>query len=606
MNDNTMLGENAFELLLEISDLYEKKNVEGTDSSGKDTAINAAYLTKNLANSSIFEGYNLDEDDIKIIALILGNYLEGKKDIEAVEVIKRIWKDKKVVKAELKRLLRMNKSGILDVVSGPTIYNGNEVTLLRSSLTLSDTILGRIFGTESKAQENKEFEPYKDNLEYLADQFERVRILRKRPDTRIGIDMEATASRRADNKSLERIENRIAQRLKKTGRSFPMEVLKKEKGLSQEEELVILALLHQEIEGNNNFNREEDIIGKTNYERLCYRKLLQEDGRLFKERLIEPVSPNASRNGSLLGLKLNKNIKKGLLDERKANVLNNHDSFFEVVEPSISIDKIILHPKTYEQINLAIDMVKGRVCGLLNDWGIKGFNLIQSASKKRQHSVTMLFYGTSGTGKTLTANAVAYVLKKKLLTLDCSNILGMWVGESEKNARKIFDRYKEISSGMKNPPVLFLNEADQFLHRRIDAVRSTDNMYNQIQNIFLEQLERFEGVLIATTNLMDNLDPAFSRRFHYKIEFKMPGPKERLKLWQIHIPDKTPLSEDVNLSYLSERYALTGGQIAVVIRNAATIAARRGDKILMQDIISVCEDEVRGSFGERAKAAIGF
>ncbi len=598
MNSNTMLDENAFELLLEINDLDEKKNAESIDSSGKDTALNAAFLIK----SSIFEGYNLDEDDIKIVALILGNYLEGKKDIEAVEIIKRIWKDKKVVKAELKRLLKMNKSGILDVVCGPTTNNGNEVTLLRSSLTLSDTILGRIFGTESKALENEEFEPYKDNLEYLADQFERVRILRKR------IDMEASTSRLKDNKALERIENRIDRRLKITGSLFPMEALKKEKGLSREEELVILALLQQEIVGNNFFNREEDIIGTTQYERLCYRKLLEEDGILFKERIIEPVSPTALRNGSLLGLKLNKDLKNRLYEKRKAqgNVLDNPDSFFEIIEPSIPLDKVVLHIKTHEQINLAIDMVKGEVSDLLNEWGIKSINLIQSTSKKRQHSVTMLFYGIPGTGKTLTANAVAYALKKRLLTLDCSHMLGKYVGESEQNTRKIFDRYKEISGMMKNPPVLLLNEADQFLHKRISAQHSTDHMYNQIQNILLEQLERFEGVLIATTNLADNLDPAFSRRFHYKIEFRMPGAKERLKLWQVHIPDKAPVSEDVNLQYLSERYGLTGGQIAVVIRNAATMAAKRGDKISMHDFISACEDEVRGSFGERAKAAIGF
>jgi hypothetical protein len=88
MNDNTVLQENAFELLLEINDLYEKKNAEGTDSSGKDTAINTAYLTKNLAKSSIFEGYNLEEDDIKIIALILGNYLDGKKILRLLRLFK--------------------------------------------------------------------------------------------------------------------------------------------------------------------------------------------------------------------------------------------------------------------------------------------------------------------------------------------------------------------------------------------------------------------------------------------------------------------------------------------------------------------------------------
>ena len=151
MNSTIMLDENTFELLLEINDLYEKKNADHIDSSGKASAPNVTSLTKN----SIFEGYNLDEDDIKIVAVLLDNFLEGKKD------------------------------------------------------------------------------------------------------------MEASTSRMLDNKSLDRIENRINQRLKKTDKSFPLEALKKEKGLSQEEELVILALLHQEIEKNNNFNREADIIGKT-------------------------------------------------------------------------------------------------------------------------------------------------------------------------------------------------------------------------------------------------------------------------------------------------------------------------------------------------------
>ncbi len=159
---------------------------------------------------------------------------------------------------------------------------------------------------------------------------------------------------------------------------------------------------------------------------------------------------------------------------------------------------------------------------------------------------------------------------------------------------------------MKNPPVLFLNEADQFLHRRINASKSADHMYNQMQNIFLEQLEQFKGVLIATTNLVENMDTAFSRRFHYKIEFKRPGPDERLRLWQVHIPEKAPLAEDVDLRYLAECYDLSGGQIAVVVRNAATKAARRGNKISLDDFIRACEVELTGNFDDKGRAIAGF
>ena len=254
-------------------------------------------------------------------------------------------------------------------------------------------------------------------------------------------------------------------------------------------------------------------------------------------------------------------------------------------------------------------MIQGNTSRLLHEWGIKGSNLYQSEKvkrKRRNHPVTMLFYGAPGTGKTLTANAVAYTLKKELLTFDCSKILDLYVGESEKNVRKIFDNYREISKGMKNPPVLLLNEADQFLHRRINATRSVDNMYNQMQNIFLEQLERFEGILIATTNLIENLDSAFSRRFHHKIEFRRPETGERFKLWQVHIPEKAPLSDDVDLQDLAIHYNLSGGQIALVVKNAAVRAARRGDKIMMEDFIFACEDELAGNFDEKARVRVGF
>ncbi len=113
----------------------------------------------------------------------------------------------------------------------------------------------------------------------------------------------------------------------------------------------------------------------------------------------------------------------------------------------------------------------------------------------------------------------------------------MYIGESEKNVRNIFDKYNEIKEQTKTEPILLLNEADQFLSSRSSGTGSSaDKMHNQMQNIFLEQIERFDGILIATTNLLENLDKAFSRRFNYKIEFVKPNHEQRVELWKKLIP----------------------------------------------------------------------
>ena len=145
----------------------------------------------------------------------------------------------------------------------------------------------------------------------------------------------------------------------------------------------------------------------------------------------------------------------------------------------------------------------------------------------------------------------------------------MYVGESEKNVRKIFDDYKELCEKTKTEPILLLNEADQFLSNRISGnISGSDKMHNQMQNIFLEQIEQFDGILIATTNLLDNLDKAFSRRFNYKIEFLKPDEKQRKELWSKLLPDELPLEEGFDINKLSN-YPLTGGQIEMIIKNTA-------------------------------------
>jgi SpoVK/Ycf46/Vps4 family AAA+-type ATPase len=192
-----------------------------------------------------------------------------------------------------------------------------------------------------------------------------------------------------------------------------------------------------------------------------------------------------------------------------------------------------------------------------------------------------------------------------VLSFDCSKILSMYVGESEKNVRKIFDTYYDLTAKTKTQPILLLNEADQFLSSRSGGIGSSaDQMHNQMQNIFLEQIERFEGILVATTNLLENIDSAFSRRFNYKIEFKKPNEPQRKALWALMLPENAPYEEGFEPEALA-KYALTGGQINLVIKNTAYAVATREEAIFrMKDFIAEIEKERLGNFD--SDKAMGF
>jgi len=255
-----------------------------------------------------------------------------------------------------------------------------------------------------------------------------------------------------------------------------------------------------------------------------------------------------------------------------------------------------LNEKTRKTLEIILKQMDKKVQNLLKTWGIK-------TSKKIEAKI--LFYGYPGTGKTMTAVSLAKTLKRPILSLDCSKILSMYVGESEKNVRKIFDDFKEIASKSKSEPILLLNEADQFLSSRTtSAISSADKMHNQMQNIFLEQIERFDGILIATTNLLENIDPAFSRRFNYKVEFKKPNFAQRVELWKKMLPKNAEYEEDFNIEKLA-KYNLTGGQINLIVKNTAYKVAIKDKPIFtIKDFVEEIQKELSASF--EGSKEIGF
>ena len=179
---------------------------------------------------------------------------------------------------------------------------------------------------------------------------------------------------------------------------------------------------------------------------------------------------------------------------------------------------------------------------------------------------TCLFYGAPGVGKTETVLQLARKTGRNIIQVNVEQIKSMWVGESEKNIKALFDNYRNQVESQSLAPILLFNEADAVIGmRHKGAERATDKMENALQNIILQEMEKIDGILIATTNLVQNFDKAFERRFLYKVKFNAPSIQTRRHIWQSIMPE---ISEET-ASWLASHYNFSGGQIENVARRYA-------------------------------------
>ena len=149
-----------------------------------------------------------------------------------------------------------------------------------------------------------------------------------------------------------------------------------------------------------------------------------------------------------------------------------------------------------------------------------------------------IFYGAPGTGKTESVLQLARKTGRGIMMVDVPSLRDKYVGETEKNTKAIFDKYRKFCKNSKLAPILLFNEADAVLCKRNEgATGSVDKMENAMQNIILQEMENLEGIMIATTNLTGNLDTAFERRFLYKVEFPKPTPNESQHIWHAMLPE---------------------------------------------------------------------
>ncbi|NJL14821.1 MAG: AAA family ATPase [Microscillaceae bacterium] len=213
--------------------------------------------------------------------------------------------------------------------------------------------------------------------------------------------------------------------------------------------------------------------------------------------------------------------------------------------------------------------------------------------------LTVLFYGDPGTGKTQVAYNLAQASQRLLLMVDIAAIRDKYVGESEKRIKQIFKTYRKACEHHDLHPILFFNESDALISKRYEVNSSVDQMNNSMQNILLQELEDFQGILIATSNLNMNLDTAFERRFLYKVAFQKPELTTRLLIWK----DKMPELLEIEIKALAEEFALTGGQINNICRKYLLSHILNDDTPELEELRRLCEREY---FGRAEAKPLGF
>ena len=222
-----------------------------------------------------------------------------------------------------------------------------------------------------------------------------------------------------------------------------------------------------------------------------------------------------------------------------------------------------------------------------------------STSTALPKGLTVIFHGAPGTGKTETARQLARQSGRDLMMVDLSQVRDKWFGESEKNVKAIFSSYRQARENAERDPVLLINEADGLISARFEVGHGMDQVLNLMQNILLEELEKFEGILVATTNLTQNMDKAFERRFLYKVKFDKPGTDVKARIWMDKVKD---LGEE-DARYLARNHDLSGGQIENVARKILTRHVLRDEPITPALLDELAKQEL---LIKQGTAPVGF
>lgn len=354
------------------------------------------------------------------------------------------------------------------------------------------------------------------------------------------------------------------------------------KGLNlwEEECLLFIFMAHLFVENNDDnigFHDIENLYDNDRIPYWCKSKLRSHSSELFERNLIENVNEDGMARSDCF--KLTEYAKTELLSELNL-ILKSKSDHNLIKSDSFPEKRLIYNTAEQNQVN--------ELSSILS---VDRFNEVQNRLRRAgmRTGFCSLFYGSPGTGKTETVYQIARATGRDILRVDVDKIKSCWVGESEQNMKKLFDRYRNICKDSTLAPILLFNEADAVLGMRMEgATRAVDKMENSIQNIILQEMETLEGIMIATTNLTSNLDKAFERRFLYKIQFNRPTVEARTQIWQTMLPSL----QEGDAHNLASQFELSGGEIENITRKYTVNAILSGqDTVDIPKIIELCRNE---------------
>lgn len=320
-------------------------------------------------------------------------------------------------------------------------------------------------------------------------------------------------------------------------------------------------------------------------------RLSRGDHPLLEANIIE--NNNDGGFGDRNSFRMTNKAKNELFGELNLTSMNKRSKRGDIVRYEDIVPKALFYnEKNKAQVE--------ELASLLDD---EKYNQIRSRMKDTgfRCAFTCLLYGAPGTGKTETALQLARQTGRDIMQVNISQIKSMWVGESEKNIKQVFDNYRAMVNDSQTTPILLFNEADAIIGKRQEGtLRSVDKMENSIQNIILQEMEMLDGILIATTNLAQNMDKAFERRFLYKIKFDKPTVEARTSMWREMIP---VLNEEES-RILAGKFDFSGGQIENIARHYTIGKILHGDsEDVVNTLSTYCESEKLES---NDKLRIGF
>jgi hypothetical protein len=361
-------------------------------------------------------------------------------------------------------------------------------------------------------------------------------------------------------------------------------------GLEIENIIVFLSLVWKNLEGKErlDLNYITSTMFDSSVKRFKFMQgFIHSSNPLLQNGLIEIQESNfyndtevtLSENAKIMleecGLKLYLKIKK------RENVISPEQ---------ISDKKLIFN----EGEMIQLDLLRGLLFG-------NKLNEMQErlSAKGLPKGINVLLHGASGTGKTETVLQMAKETGREIMKVEISQAKSMWFGESEKVIKRIFNDYKAFMKSSAIVPILFFNEADAIISKRRNIGNSSvSQTENAIQNIILEELENFEGILMATTNLANNMDSAFERRFLFKVEFVKPDQITKSKIWKL----KMPILSDLECEKLSKNFDFSGAQIDNIIRKQEIFEILYGGDFNFAHVIGFCEEELLN----KESSKIGF